>query len=461
MNATNYYVSTSRVVLQGDPEAAQTWQDLCRTLPILRNSLSCTVCESLLVEPYTPEDTDCEHHVCKGCKGGNKVMKPACSWCKDYSKYFENVQLRILIQNYKKLCGLIKITRLWNIIEKQGDQGKDIMDIVTESEGIKIRRNILKTSVSDYVGTKIKMEKVEVNDQMANVIEPPDEITSSPVSKLSIYRNNPDIKQLDNIKVKLLEELTHLSPGVSPPHSTASSLSSTNNIQKRKIKETFILNPFKGKSDLQGPFKKLDAPPKVQETSLLRKYSLDAYSEKKILFKEEKCSEIEQPQAKVLRLSVDNYAISQSDLDEEVDYTKNDSVLTEPESMDDSIFSKTVEPLSGASEPNKPPGNPKTKAKKSGCRCGNATLCPGKLTCCGQRCPCYVDSMPCIDCKCKGCRNPHMPGGGKMRPALPMLQNAKMKVDVQNIAFLRILLDKNIEKQSCLPTNFFFQKLNI
>ena len=92
--------------------------------------------------------------------------------------------------------------RLWNIIEKQGDQGKDIMDIVTESEGIKIRRNILKTSVSDYVGTKIKMEKVEVNDQMANVIEPPDEITSSPVSKLSIYRNNPDIKQLDNIKVR-------------------------------------------------------------------------------------------------------------------------------------------------------------------------------------------------------------------------------------------------------------------
>ena len=38
---------------------------MCRTLPILRNSLSCTVCESLLVEPYTPEDTDCEHHVCK------------------------------------------------------------------------------------------------------------------------------------------------------------------------------------------------------------------------------------------------------------------------------------------------------------------------------------------------------------------------------------------------------------
>ena len=35
------------------------------------------------------------------------------------------------------------------------------------------------------------------------------------------------------------------------------------------------------------------------------------------------------------------------------------------------------------------------KRKLAGCRCGNATLCPGKLTCCGQRCPCYVDNLAC------------------------------------------------------------------
>ena len=67
-------------------------------LPTLRNSLSCTVCDLLLVEPYTPEETICEHHVCKSCKGGVKTLKPTCSWCKDYTKYSENVQLRILIQ---------------------------------------------------------------------------------------------------------------------------------------------------------------------------------------------------------------------------------------------------------------------------------------------------------------------------------------------------------------------------
>lgn len=51
--------------------------------------------------------------------------------------------------------------------------------------------------------------------------------------------------------------------------------------------------------------------------------------------------------------------------------------------------------------------------KRRGCRCGNATAAPGKLTCCGQRCPCYVDSKACIDCKCRGCRNPHFADGQK------------------------------------------------
>ena len=40
--------------------------------------------------------------------------------------------------------------------------------------------------------------------------------------------------------------------------------------------------------------------------------------------------------------------------------------------------------------------------EKQGCRCGNATSAPGKLTCCGQRCPCYVNKFACLSCKCKG-----------------------------------------------------------
>lgn len=57
--------------------------------------------------------------------------------------------------------------------------------------------------------------------------------------------------------------------------------------------------------------------------------------------------------------------------------------------------------------------NPLKLLKRKGCRCGNATATPGKLTCCGQRCPCYVESKACIDCKCRGCRNPHFKDGQK------------------------------------------------
>ncbi|XP_023233543.1 E3 ubiquitin-protein ligase MSL2-like [Centruroides sculpturatus] len=49
----------------------------------------------------------------------------------------------------------------------------------------------------------------------------------------------------------------------------------------------------------------------------------------------------------------------------------------------------------------------KSRLKKKGCRCGLATPNPGKLTCCGQRCPCYVGSKACYECRCRGCRNPH------------------------------------------------------
>lgn len=65
--------------------------------------------------------------------------------------------------------------------------------------------------------------------------------------------------------------------------------------------------------------------------------------------------------------------------------------------------------------------NPNDQQKRRGCRCGNATAAPGKLTCCGQRCPCYVDSKACIDCKCRGCRNPHYVDGHKKVKTLKFL----------------------------------------
>lgn len=103
--------------------------------------------------------------------------------------------------------------------------------------------------------------------------------------------------------------------------------------------------------------------------------------------------------------------------------------------------------------PPKPPIN-NNNLKRRGCRCGNATPTPGKLTCCGQRCPCYVESKSCIDCKCRGCRNPHRPGGGKVRPRIPELDcyEIQMLDEVVPIASTTMKSEKiNRISKSSLP----------
>lgn len=139
MNATSLYVSTCRLVIQADAEEQGSWNDLYRLLPYLRQSLSCTVCDKLLIEPYTPTESTCQHHVCKACRGLKKRLKPSCSWCKIYDNYVENVQLRILLQCYKKLCEYLASTaiykRLTHLASNDGTSG--LLDIIQEGAGFK------------------------------------------------------------------------------------------------------------------------------------------------------------------------------------------------------------------------------------------------------------------------------------------------------------------------------------
>jgi len=278
MNATNYYVSTTRLVLQADPDSPPSWQDLYTALPTLRNSLSCTVCENLLSEPYTPEETTCEHHVCKSCKGGVKKLRPTCSWCKDYSKYSENVQLRILLENYKKLCGLIKITRIYWHILRNPEQGSIIKDIIAESEGEKIPRPLL---VENVRPTPVKENPAKVKVEVKEELEPPDEVLSSPYSILKA-RPKPAAVPAVAAKVDLegrfeeAQPTPKASPVPSPPSNSPPeavqhqpSLLGRPAQQgpkpsgTRKIKaEAFILNPLKGKANLP-QIRRLESLPKV------------------------------------------------------------------------------------------------------------------------------------------------------------------------------------------------------
>lgn len=108
MNAISLYVSASRLLFNQSDSDNANYSDLYRLVPYLRQSLSCTVCANLLVEPYSPEV--CQHHVCRQCIGGRKNLKPTCSSCRTYHNYHANTQLRILLQCYKSLCNYILAT---------------------------------------------------------------------------------------------------------------------------------------------------------------------------------------------------------------------------------------------------------------------------------------------------------------------------------------------------------------
>ena len=139
MNATSLYVSTTRLVIQANADDHASWSDLYRLFPYLRQSLSCTVCDKLLIEPYTPTESSCQHHVCKSCRGGKKRLKPSCSWCKNYESYIENVQLRILLQCYKKLSEYLSSTPIFKKLTQISTNGgtNGLLDIIQEGAGFK------------------------------------------------------------------------------------------------------------------------------------------------------------------------------------------------------------------------------------------------------------------------------------------------------------------------------------
>ncbi|XP_026863836.2 E3 ubiquitin-protein ligase MSL2b [Electrophorus electricus] len=132
VNATTLYVSACRSVLQCDPRDPQSLTELYKLLPFFRQSLSCLVCGNLLQDPIAPTNSSCQHYVCKACKGKKMMMKPSCSWCKDYDQFEENKQLCILVDCYRKLCEYIAGSSLAPHISNAAGGSPDILALLNE-----------------------------------------------------------------------------------------------------------------------------------------------------------------------------------------------------------------------------------------------------------------------------------------------------------------------------------------
>ncbi|XP_051841560.1 E3 ubiquitin-protein ligase MSL2 [Antechinus flavipes] len=132
VNATALYISASRLVLNYDPGDPKSFTEINRLLPFFRQSLSCCVCGNLLQDPIAPTNSTCQHYVCKTCKGKKMMMKPSCSWCKDYEQFEENKQLSILVNCYKKLCEYITQTTLARDIIEAVDCSADVLALLKD-----------------------------------------------------------------------------------------------------------------------------------------------------------------------------------------------------------------------------------------------------------------------------------------------------------------------------------------
>lgn len=353
MNATSLYVSTSRLVFQFEA-GDQNLNDLYRLVPYLRQSLSCTVCGSLLIEPFTPQETQCQHHVCRLCIGGRKNLKPTCSWCRDYQKYEGNPQLRILLQCYKSLCEYIISTPIYKSMHNH-----------TQNIGLMNGGNsATSTSLADLI---------EEGAQFQDNYKSNSGLLKSTYSILPCVYTNNSISQTTVQQQQHLQQQKH--------HHTHNNSSLTTNKIDFKDKQ---------KHQQSTPHKLLSTaannPPIKTVSNGSAMYSvMYAGTGNKITIKRKTDGDRDIPSSSVK--------------DQQTNATTTTTTINQQS------FKK--------------PSASRSKAallqKRKGCRCGNATPTPGKLTCCGQRCPCYVESKSCVECKCRGCRNPHRADGFKVK----------------------------------------------
>lgn len=374
MNAISLYITTSRLVLEND-SSDNNLTDLYRLLPYLRQSLSCKSCGNLLLVPYSSNTAKCQHYACKVCIDERRTMKSQCAWCYDKQNFVENRQMRILLQCYKSLCEHIIMTPLYQQIRNAYGNEKiapvtiaSIADLI--EEGAKFEDDFSSTSglsksaysILPFVCNTSNVSATQNNSTPKHIPIPPlqtthQNIITAPSLYPSSKSNDSDTGPTNHVSQKQSpqsNQITSCSPSV---YSVLYAGTGNKITIKRKLDGNSII-----------PTSLVAAPTAIPATNNL------------------------------INTSPVNFKMPMH----------TTAMQTTPIQIHQQNIIKT-----------KPIGIQMQSAnKRKGCRCGNATLTPGKLTCCGQRCPCYVESKSCIDCKCRGCRNPHHPNGFKVRPLL-------------------------------------------
>ncbi|XP_042574193.1 E3 ubiquitin-protein ligase MSL2a [Cyprinus carpio] len=477
VNATALYVSACRSLLQCDPKDPDTYGGLFNVLPFFRDSLSCLVCGNLLQDPVAPKNSSCQHYVCKGCKGKKMLLKPSCSWCKDYEQFEENKQLQILIDCYRNLCECVSVC----VTTEQRASGvkgyPEVMKMLEEVLGVSQEQedlspvkdtldvpNLKTETDSSQNSTDVSLTDLDKpSEQIPGELEPPEPVTvdrpqksdselhmgtvtvnvkckvSQETSAESVQPSaestsvqedlKPDITSKDVLWGQSkstpepcqnsLQSQTSgaLAPGHPPQPQTGLTCHAT---AHRKVRLSRKRSRSESDSEMLQP---------LPITSLIQGPSVEATSPPETAFEPKAPS----PPAVMLTnggvLKV-NKAV--------LDSTKNIQINTDLGNKKVQAKSKVAVPKAKAKVKDRllsasvlagQPGQPpkvvyKKTQEKKGCKCGRATQNPSVLTCRGQRCPCYSNRKACLDCICRGCQNSYMANGEKKLEAFAVPEKA-------------------------------------
>ena len=410
MSAINLYITTCRYVIQSNPQDPESWVELYKYLPYLRQALSCCVCTQVFHCPMGPVESKCQHHVCKECVGGKMRLKPQCGWCNNFDDFVEKPQLRIVVQCFKKLCEYIASSAV----------SLHLASSCTNSVGT-VSGNQLLSIIQEAVA--IKDDNTNIPNSINKILPP------------------PTLQKVDNV------------PGTSV--STVSFISSCKKRTgrfKRKRKSAFgrpkIVAPFPdrtltndtGHCGKEEPMKaengvatsngncSQDNEPNDQTVH----YSPKQNSHKQLFITD--TVKAEHDYIKELPVESDDRHVrsrsrKHSGHGSSVDQVLNFKSKTEqPVNMNNGSSQIKTHSTTTACESIKSKSHNKTNRSQSyGCRCGLATPKPGNLTCCGQRCPCYSAFKGCESCKCRGCRNP------RGDPATNPLAAMRLQRQFQNV----------------------------
>lgn len=396
MNALGFYISTCRYVMQADASDRDTWADLYRYLPYLRQSLSCYVCGNILHVPIGPTHSICPHHICQKCRGGKMRLKPSCSWCKDQQSFVENKQLRILIMCFKKLCEYIYHSPIGHDLRAIASNGE------TNNLGTIIQEGL--SVLDDFQLSQNSTVIPHVSTTLPS--KPRGEILTTPPTHKTTDQDNRERRKSDN----------------------HNSFSKTSAESGNKHHQSKCETP--SKNEVVNPIHENRNPTVADRPMKNAKFNTCGRNRTRTVFGRNR------NKLRHLRNPKQSNKLYQRNKVGLTDVNKNEHPVNIVKDTPGSPNTPSNRPGQTSGERSVP--DPQTDNSKSRiCKCGRAGT-NSRLTCLGQRCPCYSLKLPCIGCKCRGCRNPKKPPNCSSSEKREFLVNG----------------DKTITETACISIDF-------